>query len=112
MGVNSKRKNYKVKSLLGIDALSSHLDIRDGRCVKATNLLFSDGILKKRKGWVEKYRFTDEYDRPLKINGICKHGDDYIFHAGEYLFKNSERILGAVLENQRSYFMRLAEIYT
>ena len=104
MGVNSKRKNYKVKSLLGIDALSSHLDIRDGRCVKATNLLFSDGILKKRKGWVEKYRFTDEYDRPLKINGICKHGDDYIFHAGEYLFKNSERILGAVLENQRSYF--------
>ncbi len=96
MRINS-RKNYQTKSFLGIEKSSSPLGIREGRCMGAKNLLYRDGILKKRNGWKEIYHFMDQHDNDLKIYGIYPYGDEVIYHAGQYLFRGKSKITDAIL---------------
>ena len=96
MRLNSK-KNYTVKSFLGVEKASSPLAIKEGRCTTSKNLLYRDGILKKRNGWREIYHFTNDHDADLKIYGIYPYENDVIIHAGQYLFRNGKRIADGVL---------------
>ncbi len=96
MRENSK-KIYAPKSFLGIEKAVSPLQIREGRCAYSKNLLYRDGILKKRNGWKEIHHFTDEHDNDLKIYGIYPYGDDVVYHAGQYLFREDTKISGAIL---------------
>lgn len=66
MRLNSNKKIYTPKSLLGIENCEP-LAIKEGRCAFSENLLYSDGVLKKRNGWEEKYRFTDESGEGLTV---------------------------------------------
>lgn len=102
MRLNSNKKIYTPKSLLGIENCEP-LAIKEGRCAFSENLLYSDGVLKKRNGWEEKYRFTDESGEGLTVYGIYKYMDDVIFHAGDRLYKNEMLILCQPLPRVRSY---------
>ena len=93
---NSK-KIYAPKSFLGIEKALSPLAIREGRCAYSKNLLYCDGILKKRNGWEEIHHFTDEHDNDLKIYGIYPYKDKVIYHAGQYLFIEDTKISGVIL---------------
>ena len=83
----ARKKNYKLKDFCGIDA-------RDGGLIKnslsyAENLIPSNGVLTKRKGWRVIDTFLDQERKPLKINGIFEYEGDLIIHAGTELYRAS-----------------------
>ena len=96
----SKRKTYKVKSALGMESRLFPTEVSHERASFLKNLECVDGVLRKRRGWKEKYSFYDRNDKPLKINGIFKYGNEIIVHAGDSLYrcgKENEKISTSLL---------------
>ncbi len=102
MRLNSSKKIYTPKSLLGIEKCEP-LAIKDGRCALSKNLLYRDGVLKKRNGWRQIHRFTDESGTGVEVYGMYKYMDDVIYHAGEHLYKNESLIESEPMPYIRSY---------
>ena len=102
-GSNSKNKIYKSDMLLGIEKRTSPLFVKENRASFMRNLIYSDGILKKRQGFKEIYRLTDDFDIGFVINGIYQYKNKEIFHAGNYLFCGNEKLENCYLPNYKSY---------
>lgn len=107
--LNSKNKIFKYASFMGIENRKNPLFTNENRASYMKNLLYSDGVLRKRNGLKEIYHFINEYDVGMPINGIYSYKGSVIIHSGNVLFKNGSKVSDCFLPDTFSYGFDLGE---
>lgn len=79
-----ERKVYTFNNFRGVDFSSSPYTVAQNRAILAKNLIYSDGLVRKRNGWESLLKFDS------RINGINTfelNGDKFIFvYAGKKFY--------------------------
>ena len=91
----ASKRSYTIEKMRGVDCSSSPVNVSDNRASYMRNMIYRDGVNRKRYGWNEIAGFTSADGRSLRINGIFDYVDissrkKYIVvHAGTEFYKCS-----------------------
>lgn len=78
------RKTFTIDSFLGVDFTTSPLKVHPKRAVAGKNFLSDYGTMKKRPGWIEKYKFTNPVTAMHHFKGAEEF---YIVRSGNKFYR-------------------------
>ena len=107
-----EKKTFKIDKMMGVDLTSHPAKVSKNRAAYMKNLIMEGGVNHKRHGIHQIYELRDQYDTPLRINGIHSYTapdgeEELLIHAGEDFYKNgTEKIPRSayVFDNPSCFF--------